>query len=163
MVRCPPPGGRQGASRVRCAEPASGELDTNRAPVCVDERRMTQTARRGWSLLLCAVLLASTTTCRPERASVDQLYTTRMLGLSYLQRNQLPEAETEFKKLTEQAPDDPFGYTNLGLTYLQAGRFAEAEKELRRARELDPGNAEVGLALAKLYSLTGRPSDARTT
>ncbi len=124
---------------------------------------MTQTARRGWSLLLCAVLLASTTTCRPERASVDQLYTTRMLGLSYLQRNQLPEAETEFKKLTEQAPDDPFGYTNLGLTYLQAGRFAEAEKQLRRARELDPGNAEVGLALAKLYSLTGRPSDARTT
>jgi hypothetical protein len=94
---------------------------------------------------------------------VDQLYTTRMLGLSYLQRNQLPEAEAEFKKLTEQAPDDPFGYTNLGLTYLQASRFAEAEKQLHRARELDPGNAEVGLALAKLYSLTGRPSDARTT
>ena len=86
-----------------------------------------------------------------------------MLGLSYLQRNQLPEAEAEFKKLTKLAPDDPLGYANLGLTYLQGGRYAEAEKELKRARELDPASTEVGLALAKLYSLTGRSSDARAT
>jgi len=101
--------------------------------------------------------------CRAERASVEDLYTTRMLGLSYLQRNQLPEAEAEFKKLTRLAPDDPLGYANLGLTYLQGGRYAEAEKELRRARELDPASTEVGLALAKLYSLTGRSSEARAT
>jgi Flp pilus assembly protein TadD len=86
-----------------------------------------------------------------------------MLGLSYLQRNQLAEAESEFKKLTKLAPDDPLGYADLGLTYLQAGRYAEAEKQLRRARELDPASTEVGLALARLYSLTGRPSDARAT
>src|SRR5687767_2971004 len=86
-----------------------------------------------------------------------------MLGLSYLQRNQLPEAEAEFKKLTKLAPDDPLGYASLGLTYLQAGRYAEAEKELKRARELDPASTEIGLALARLYSLTGRSSDARTT
>jgi tetratricopeptide (TPR) repeat protein len=86
-----------------------------------------------------------------------------MLGLSYLQRNQLPEAESEFKKLTELAPDDPLGYANLGLTYLQAGRYAEAEEQLRRARELDPASTEIGLAVARLYSLTGRPSDARAT
>jgi Flp pilus assembly protein TadD/predicted secreted protein len=98
-----------------------------------------------------------------ERAPVEELYTTRMLGLSYLQRNQLPEAEAEFKKLTRLAPDDPLGYANLGLTYLQAGRYAEAEKQLRRARELNPASTEVGLALARLYSLTGRSSEARTT
>jgi len=86
-----------------------------------------------------------------------------MLGTSYLQRNQLPEAETEFKKLTKLAPDDPLGYADLGLTYLQAGRYADAEEQLLRARELDPANTEVGLALARLYSLTGRPSDARAT
>ena len=86
-----------------------------------------------------------------------------MLGLSYLHRNQLPEAEVEFKKLTSLAPDDPLGYASLGLTYLQAGRYAEAEKELRRARELDPASAEIGLALAKLYSLTGRAPQARAT
>jgi len=84
-----------------------------------------------------------------------------VLGTSYLQRNQLPEAEAEFRKLTKLAPDDPLGYTSLGLTYLQAGRYAEAEKELRRARELDPASTEVGLALAKLYALTGRTTDAR--
>ena len=92
---------------------------------------------------------------------MEDLYTTRMLGLSYLQRNQLPEAETEFKKLTKLAPDDPLGYANLGLTYLQSARYADAEKQLRRARELDPASTEVGLALAKLYALTGRPGDAR--
>ena len=86
-----------------------------------------------------------------------------MLGLSYLQRNQLAEAESAFKKLTKLAPDDPLGYAELGLTYLQAGRYAEAEQELQRARELDPTSTEVGLALARLYSLTGRPAEARAT
>jgi Tfp pilus assembly protein PilF len=116
---------------------------------------------RAWMVFLGAGLIAAATTCRPKPASVEELYTTRVLGLSYLQRNQLPEAESEFKKLTKLAPDDPLGYADLGLTYLQAGRYAEAEKQLRRAQELDPASTEVGLALAKVYSLTGRPSDAR--
>jgi len=124
---------------------------------------MTQMVWRARAVFLGAALTAATSACRPERASVEELYTTRVLGLSYLQRNQLPEAESEFKKLTKLAPDDPLGYANLGLTYLQAGRYAEAEKQLRRARELDPASAEVGLALARLYSLTGRLSDARAT
>ena len=83
-----------------------------------------------------------------------------MLGLSYLQRNQLAEAESSFKQLTKLAPDDPLGYANLGLTYLQAGRLEDAEKQLKRARDLDPTNTEIGLALAKVYALTNRPNDA---
>ena len=122
---------------------------------------MTQMAWRTWAVFVGAGVIAATTACRDKPASVQDLYTTRMLGLSYLQRNQLPEAESEFKKLTKLAPDDPLGYADLGLTYLQAGRYAEAEKQLRRARELDPASTEVGLALARLYSLTGRPADAR--
>jgi tetratricopeptide (TPR) repeat protein len=127
----------------------------------LDEVRMNLIVRRAWPVILGAALTVVITTCRPERASVEELYTSRLLGLSYLQRNQLPEAESEFKKLTELAPGDPVGYADLGLTYLQAGRYAEAEKQLGRARELDPASTEVGLALARLYSLTGRPSDAR--
>jgi len=116
------------------------------------------------TLSLAAALTAGIIACQPEqRASVEELYTTRMLGLSYLQRNQLPEAEAEFRKLTQLAPDDPLGYANLGLTYLQAGRYAEAEKQLLRARELDPGSTEIGLALARLYSLTNRVPAARAT
>ena len=117
-------------------------------------------AWKGRIVIVCA-LTAATAACRPERAPVEELYTTRMLGTSFLQRNQLPEAETEFKKLIRLAPDDPAGYADLGLTYLQAGRFDDAEKQLRKARELDPTSTEIGLALARLYSLTSRPSDAR--
>ncbi|MEO7822729.1 MAG: FG-GAP-like repeat-containing protein, partial [Gemmatimonadaceae bacterium] len=114
------------------------------------------------ALIGIAVILVSG--CQPERqASVEELYTTRTLGLSYLQRNQLAEAEAEFKKLTELAPDDPLGHASLGLTYLQAGRYTDAEKALERARELDPAGVEAGLALARVYSLTERPSDARAT
>jgi len=120
-------------------------------------------ARRARAVFFAAAVAAATTACRTEQASVEDLYTTRMLGLSYLQRNQLAEAESAFKKLTELAPDDPLGYANLGFTYLQAGRYDEAENQLRRARELETTNTEVGLALARLYSLTGRPSDARAT
>ena len=105
--------------------------------------------------------LAGLIACRRERAPVEELYATRMLGLSHLQRNQLPEAEAEFKKLTDLAPDDPIGYADLGLTYLQAARYEDAEEQLLRARELDPGSVEVRLALARLYSLTQRPNEAR--
>jgi Tfp pilus assembly protein PilF len=118
---------------------------------------------RAWVVLLGAALSAGVAACRSERASVEELYTTRMLGLSHLQRNQLPEAESAFKKLIELAPDDPAGYADLGLTFLQAGRYAEAEKQFGRARKLDPASAEVGLALSRIYLLTGRPSDARAT
>ena len=118
------------------------------------------TCRRASALALTIIIALVSATCRQEHASVEELYTTRMLGLSYLQRNQLAEAESSFKQLTKLAPDDPLGYANLGLTYLQAGRFDDAEKQLKRARDLDPKNPEIGLALAKVYSLTNRPRDA---
>ncbi|MGZ3373088.1 MAG: FG-GAP-like repeat-containing protein [Gemmatimonadaceae bacterium] len=126
-------------------------------------RRHQRIIRPGWAVLIAAAAIVASSGCRPKPASVEDLYTTRMLGLSYLQRNELPQAESAFTKLTNLAPDDPLGYASLGLTYLQAGRYAEAEKQLLRARELDPASTEVGLALARLYSLTGRPSDARAT
>src|SRR6202158_2547645 len=115
---------------------------------------MTQMASRAWAAFFAAALTAAVTTCRPERASVEELYTARMLGTSYLQRNQLPEAEAEFRKLTKLAPDDLLGYAELGLTYLQAGRYAEAEKQLRSARELDPGSTEGAVGLARLGFVT---------
>ncbi|NUS96404.1 MAG: tetratricopeptide repeat protein [Gemmatimonadaceae bacterium] len=99
--------------------------------------------------------------CPREQAPVEELYTTRMLGLGYLERNQLAEAESAFRKLTKLAPDDPLGYTNLGLTYLQWARYDDAEKQLERARKIDPAGTESGLALAKVYALTKRPKEAR--
>ena len=124
---------------------------------------MTRMVWRAWVVVLGSVALATSSACRPKPASVEELYTTRTLGRSFLQRNQLPEAEAEFKKLTKLAPDDPAGYADLGLTYLQAGRYPDAETQLLRARKLDPASTEIGLVLAKLYSLTQRPADARAT
>ncbi len=125
---------------------------------------MPRARGRWFKLLLAAAALAvAANGCRKEPARVEDLFTTRMLALSYLQRGQLPEAETQFKKLIELAPDEPLGYANLGLTYLQGGRYAAAEAQLRRARELDPTNTDVGLMLAKLYALTGRRSEAFAT
>src|ERR1700693_2629141 len=132
-----------------------------RGSLTLDEVRMNLLARRAWIVILTTAFTVVATTCRRKPASVEELYTTRVLGLSYLQRNQLPEAESAFTKLTKLAPDDPLGYADLGLTYLQAGRYAEAEKQLKHARELDPASTEVGLAVARLYSLTGRPTEAR--
>ncbi len=109
------------------------------------------------------VFLVVAAACKTERASVEDLYATRMLGLGYLQRNQVAQAESAFTKLTKLAPDDPFGYANLGLTYLQSGRFADAEKQLKRAHEIDPANTDVSLMLAKVYALTERADDARAT
>jgi len=117
--------------------------------------------RRKSAVRIAVCLLIPTISCHREPASVEDLYTTRMVALSYLQRNQLPQAESSFKKLTELAPDDPLGYADLGLTYLQAGRYSEAEKQLERARKLDPSSTEVRLALARLYSLTNRSDEAR--
>ena len=122
---------------------------------------MTWNVRRGWAVCVAMLVVAAVAGCKRKAAPVEELYTTRMLGLSYLQRNELPEAEAQFRKLTELAPDDPLGYANLGLTYLQAGRFDDAEKQLKRARKLDRSSAEIGLALARLYALTGRAGDSR--
>lgn len=119
--------------------------------------------KRAIAILVAAVSIPGIAACRSEHASVEELYATRMLALGYLQRNQLAEAESTFRKLSELAPDDPFGYTNLGLTYLQAGRFRDAEKQLLRAQKLDTSSTDVRLLLAKVYALTGRPADARKT
>jgi len=101
--------------------------------------------------------------CQSKPANPEELLAARSLGVGYLERNRLPEAEEQFKKLVSLAPKDPFGYTNLGLTYIQAGRFADAEKQLTRARDLDPTNADVGRMIAKLYALTNRQAEARKT
>jgi hypothetical protein len=68
---------------------------------------------RALAVLVCAATVGAAA-CRRERASAEELYTTRMLGLGYLQRNQLPEAESTFTRLTRLAPDDPVGTRTSG-------------------------------------------------
>src|SRR5881396_1127211 len=99
--------------------------------------------------------------CSEKPIDQGALITARTVGLDDLQRGRLAEAEQEFKKVIAIAPRDPLGFANLGLTYLRAGRYRDAEAQLERARRLDAANVDVALTLAKLYSLTNRPEDAR--
>src|SRR5690349_2970287 len=116
--------------------------------------------RHGCALL---AIIAVAAGCKSKPANPEEVLAARSLGVGYLDRNRLPEAEEQFKKLVALAPKDPFGYTNLGLTYLQASRFADAEKQLNRAHDLDPTNADVSRMIAKLYALTNRDAEARKT
>src|SRR6266404_1489960 len=87
--------------------------------------------------------------------------TARTWGLAYLQQNQLPQAEAEFRKVVALAPDQAVGYADLGLVYLREGRYREAEAQLRRAAALDSADSNIGLMLAKVYELSGREAEAR--
>src|SRR5467141_3784844 len=87
--------------------------------------------------------------------------TARTWGLAYLQQNQLPQAEAEFRKVVALAPDQAVGYADLGLVYLREGRYREAEAQLRRAAALDSADSNIGLMLAKVYEVSGREAEAR--
>ncbi|PYP48687.1 MAG: hypothetical protein DMD42_00450, partial [Gemmatimonadetes bacterium] len=80
--------------------------------------------------------------------------------MAYLQQNQLPRAEAEFKKVVALAPDQALGYASLGLVYLREGRYRDAEAQLRRAAGLDSADSDVDLMLASVYQQTGREADA---
>src|SRR2546427_199046 len=85
----------------------------------------------------------------------------RTLGLAYLQKNQLAQAETSFRRIVALAPDQALGYANLGLVQLRQGRYREAETAIRRAAALDTANDDIALTLGKVYELTGRSAAAR--
>ncbi|MEX2157647.1 MAG: FG-GAP-like repeat-containing protein [Gemmatimonadales bacterium] len=107
------------------------------------------------------MLLLATAACREKPIDQGALLTARTVGLADLERGRLTEAEQEFRQVIALAPKDPLGYANLGLTYLRGGRFEEAQAQLKRARRLDPRNPEIALIIAQLYSLTGRPAEAK--
>jgi len=115
------------------------------------------------TLSLGAASLVVANGCRKGPVDTQELLTAHSLGLNDLQFGQLPEAERQFKRVVELAPDDPLGYANLGLTYLRGARYREAEAQLRRARRLNSTSADIGLIAAKLYALTGRSAEARAT
>ena len=117
------------------------------------------------SLRLIAMLLLAA--CRGAAPGGDAVansaaaVTARTWGLAYLQQNQLPQAEAEFRKVVALAPDQAVGYADLGLVYLREGRYREAEAQLRRAAALDSADSNIGLTLAQVYELSGREAEAR--
>src|SRR5258706_5807129 len=114
------------------------------------------------ALLLGATVVVAIIGCRKKAVPMEVLFTTRTQAMYSLQRGQLAEAETLFKKLVDQAPDDPLGYANPALTHLQQGRYAEADTQLSRARKLDPADADIAMLHATLVALPAHREDGRT-
>ena len=84
----------------------------------------------------------------------------RNMGLTYLNENRLDEAELEFKKLIEIAPDEAMGYANLALVYLRDGLYEEAQTQISKALKLEPGDPDLRLILTEIYTLAHREEDA---
>jgi Tfp pilus assembly protein PilF len=100
---------------------------------------------------------------RREQGSADAgaILTARTLGLAYLEDNRLEDAEAEFRKLIQLAPNEPSGHANLGLVYLRMGRYPDAGREINRAAEIAPDDPDVRLLQATLLRIQGRPEAAR--
>ena len=121
---------------------------------------MPMRRRSGIGLLLAVACRGAAPGGGGDQARSDSALTARTWGLAYLQQNQLPRAEAEFRKVVALAPDQALGYANLGLVYLREGRYRDAEAQLRRAAALDSANSDVGLMLASVYVETSRERDA---
>jgi len=90
-----------------------------------------------------------------QQKSRDRI-TARTMGLAYLEENKLEEAEREFLKLIELAPDEAIGYANLGLVYMRMGKYEEAETQLKKALEIDPDDPDIRLNLATVYEMSNK-------
>lgn len=95
-----------------------------------------------------------------KRKKAIEMMTTQTLGLAYLEEFKLEEAEKEFLRMIELAPDDKLGYANLGLVYLRMGKYTEAEEELLKAAKIDPEDADVKLLLSTVYQMDSRREEA---
>lgn len=111
-------------------------------------------------LLVLSLLVSCESAEEKKRKLEVQVMSTQTLGLAYLEEMKLEEAETEFKKFIELAPEEKLGYANLGLVYLRMGQYEEAEARLSEARSMDESDPEVNLLLGTTYRLQGRNQEA---
>jgi len=111
-------------------------------------------------LVLGVVILACDDQRTHEGVELSEADATRQAGLKYLHENQLAEAEIEFTKLIELAPNEIIGYTNLGIVYFRQGKLSKAEEYLKKALALDGKNVMVRLNLFDVYEQMDRQEDA---
>ena len=81
------------------------------------------------------------------------------LGMLHNSRSEPQEAESQFRRVTELAPENGEGFYSLGLLLAEQNRLAEAETAIGKAVPLMPGNARVLYNHGLLLQL-GKPDES---
>jgi hypothetical protein len=115
------------------------------------------------ALLCCSLLINCQSGPKDSKEKSIELVTAQTLGLAYLEEFKLEEAEKEFLKFIEMAPDQKLGYANLGLVYLRMGKYPEAENQLFEAIKIDPKDPDIRLLLATVYQMNDASDKAIAT
>ncbi|MCK5703410.1 MAG: VCBS repeat-containing protein, partial [Cyclobacteriaceae bacterium] len=114
--------------------------------------------------LIFTVLAGLLVSCGPsaeEKKEISKdVFINTILGLGYLEDNDLEVAEVAFLRVIELAPDESTGYANLGLVYLRMGRNEEAQKQLLKAIDLEDDKPDIRLTLAKTYEMNQQQDKA---
>ena len=86
----------------------------------------------------------------------------RTEGLNHLERDRLREAEAEFRRLAELAPEQSAGPANLARVALRRGEGGRAEEQAREALRRTPEDPWLHLILGEALELQGHAERART-
>ena len=77
------------------------------------------------------------------------------LGMAYLKRGMLNEAQQEFEATIRLYPNDAKSYYNLGVVYGQKGNSKEAMENFKRSVTINPDLIRAHYNLATLYAQQG--------
>ena len=105
------------------------------------------------AVVLCSLMLMGCKSSENKKEKPTDLITIRTLGLAYLEEFKLEEAEEQFLRFIELAPNEKLGYANLGLVYLRMAKYPEAEKQLLKGIKIDPADPDIRLILATVYKM----------
>ncbi len=108
-------------------------------------------------IIITTFILFTIQSCKQKPVDEKQLardkITIRTLGLAYMEENKLEEAEAEFLKLIDIAPEEALGHANLGLVYLRMDNYQKSIKQLDEAVSIKPKDPGIRLIRAKAFDL----------
>ena len=89
------------------------------------------------------------------QTSPDSLVANGGLGMVYMERGMLSEAQALFERVIKLYPGHHKGYYNLGLNYHRKGEFKKAMEYFNRSVTLKPESVKGHYNLATLYARQG--------
>ena len=79
-----------------------------------------------------------------------------MLGAFLNKHSRYREAAESWRKVTELAPDNVWGYMNVGDTYFNTGQFEEAGRYFQRGLQISPENPDLYSNMGTVSFFQGR-------